>query len=125
MPCNSEYMNPSNKEKELSRVACLIDELNGLEWAKSQWNGYHGSVYCKMSALEKADEMVSELCLRLQSVDVSKYSLEMQIWWRDHQAADKLRVEKQVALARSVSERANALSKLTPHERKLLGIREN
>lgn len=125
MACTGEYMNPSNRSIELSRVACLIDELNGLEWTPSQWGGYHERVYYKMISPEKADEMVSELCTRLQSSDASKYSLEMQIWWRDHQNADKLRVERQVAMVRGVSERANALAKLTPYERKLLGIREN
>jgi hypothetical protein len=47
----------------------------------------------------------------------------MQIWWRDHQAADKARVEAELAAAEDAKAKAAAIAKLTPHERKLLGIR--
>ena len=121
MPCNSEYMNPSNREVEISRVACLLDDLDGKAWSRSQWSGYHKDVYNR-TRLVNADEMVSQLCSRLQTVDVSNYSLEMQIWWRDHTAADKARAEQDLAKAKTALEKQAALSKLTSHERKLLGL---
>jgi hypothetical protein len=34
------------------------------------------------------------LCARLRQVDVTQYSLEMQLWWRDHQQVDALRKAK-------------------------------
>jgi len=111
-------MNPSTMEKNISRVACLLDELNGMKYSRQHWEGYHPLVYGKPF---DADTMVSRLCERLQSVDVTKYSLEMQIWWRDHQAADKKRVEREMQERKTADERETALSKLTPYERKLLG----
>lgn len=124
MPCNSEYLNASGTEVELSRVACLLDELDGKKWSNGDWDGYHPRIYNKLAELEKdvCDAMVSELCSRLQGVDVKKYSLEMQMWWRDHQEADKLRVELEIAANKDKAARQAAVSKLTPHERKLLGL---
>jgi hypothetical protein len=63
--------------------------------------------------------MVSLLCEMLEGLDVTKFSLEMQMWWRDHQAADKARIKKETALA---TEKEVALAKLTAHERRILGL---
>ena len=46
----------------------------------------------------------------------------MQIWWRDHLAADKERIEKELNAIETQAEKEIALAKLTPHERKLLGL---
>lgn len=119
MPCNSDYLRANTKEIELSRVACLLDELDGKPIDPAHWGGYHPRVYCKSI---DGDALVAELCGKLQDKDVTAYSLEMQMWWRDHQAADKLRVERELAEAKTKSERDAALAKLTPHERKLLGL---
>lgn len=66
--------------------------------------------------------MVAELCAHLQKHGADKYSLEMQIWWRDHRIADKERVEKEIAEKKLRSEKEAAIAKLTPYERKLLGL---
>ena len=118
MPCNSDYLRASDYEIELSRVACLLDELDGAtEIDPSHWDGYHPRVYCKSI---DGDALVSELCARLQADDVSKRSLEMQMWWRDHQAADKARLEREMAKRKTKAEIAKALEKLTPYERELI-----
>jgi hypothetical protein len=126
MPCNSDYMEASGKEIALSRVACLLDELDGKPLNPSHWGGYHPAVYNKGDVAgvggTAGDAMVSELCSRLQAIDVTKYSLEMQMWWRDHQAADKARIEHELARKKDETERRAAIAKLTPHERKLLGL---
>lgn len=119
MPCNSDYLEATRKEVELSKVACLLDELDGKPINESHWRGYHPSVYNK---LVNSDELVSELCHRLKSEDVTKLSLEMQIWWRDHKAADKARIEHDIARKKTDAERQAAISKLSKHERELLGI---
>lgn len=120
MPCNSDYLESSGKEIELSRVACLLDELNGKDKIDpSHWSGYHPLVYNK---IVDRNALVSELCSRLQDVDISQCSLEMQIWWRDHQEADRKRLETELEEAKEKSERDAALAKLTPYERKLLGV---
>lgn len=55
-------------------------------------NGYHPNVYNKPV---NGDKLVAELCAALMITDVTKYSLEMQIWWRDHQAADRERIARE------------------------------
>ncbi len=91
MPCNANYLDPNNREKEISKVACLLDELNGIPMNKLNWNGFHPRVYCQDF---NADILVAELCSKLSKLNVKDYSLEMQIWWRDHQEADSLREKK-------------------------------
>lgn len=121
MACNSDYMAASGYEQKISRVACLLDELAGRQWKREWWDGYHPNIYCKVDR-GIGDQLVRELCFALQSRDVTQYSLEMQIWWRDHQAADKARCEQELAQAKTGSEREAALAKLTPRERLLLGL---
>lgn len=112
MPCNSDYMNATGKEVALSQVACLLDELNGkAEIDQAHWSGYHPRVYSKSI---DGDALVAELCSKLQTEDVSKRSLEMQIWWRDHQKADKERLEREMQQQKTEAEKAAALEKLTP-----------
>lgn len=53
-----------------------------------------------LPARAKLDRLTAELCGKLkQEPDVRQRSPEMQQWWREHQAADRLR-EKQEAKAR-------------------------
>lgn len=119
MPCNSDYLEATAKEVALSQVACLLDELDGKPYNRSHWQGYHPTIYTRAP---DADALVSELCRRLQTIDVTKQSLEMQLWWRDHQAADQARLENEMARKQTEAERQAALSKLTHYERQLLGI---
>lgn len=119
MPCNCDYMDANARERELSRVACLIDELDGKPIDRNHWNGYHPRVYNQEI---NGNTITAELCRRLQSQDVSKLSLEMQIWWRDHKKADAQRVEKELADKKTEENRQAAIAKLTPYERKLLKI---
>lgn len=120
MPCNSDYMRANDYEVRLSQAACLLDELNGRGGIdKSHWSGYHPMIY---NQKVDGDALVSELCGRLQGLDVSKFSLEMQVWWRDHQQADKERLEAEALQRKTEAEKSAALEKLTPYERSLLGI---
>lgn len=43
-------------------------------------------------------------------------------WWRDHKARDKSRLDAEMAVLKVKKDREAALEKLTPYERKLLGI---
>ena len=122
MPCNSSYMDATRGEIELSRVACLLDELAGKPFTSSHWQGYHPDAYGRQVGGERADKMVNALCKVLQSIDVTKHSLEMQMWWRDHQAADKARLQSESEAAKTEADKAALIAKLTPYERKLLGI---
>jgi hypothetical protein len=70
------------------------------------------------------DELVSFLCSRLSTIPfpITDYSLEMQMWWRDHKAADAARLaNEELAMNRELVRR-QALAKLTPIERHALGL---
>lgn len=125
MPCDSSYLNADPQEQYLSRVHCLLEELDGKATIEpSHWRGYHPKVYNKHISREEADALVATLCARLQATDVTRYSLEMQIWWRDHQRADKARIERDLKKAKDATARKAALAKLTPYERKLLRVED-
>ena len=124
MACDSSYMEPNSLEVELSKVVQLLDELDGKPLSKNYGTGYDSRVYSQNVSKEQADLWVSTLCAKLTKLGkkVKKYSLEMQIWWRDHQIADKARIEEEKRQKADEIFRANALKKLTPAERKRLGL---
>ena len=119
MPCNCDHLKATNREVELSKIACLLDELVGESFDKSSWEGYHPLVYVKAFDGDKA---IEKLCTILQELDVTDYSLEMQMWWRDHQEIDKLREEKEEEEKVDEDDRKVALNKLTKKEKKLLSL---
>lgn len=122
MPCNADYMEPNHLERLISEVACFLEELNGVPINKDHFRGYHPMVYNKHLEKNDADRLVSELCSKLQKVDVTKYSLAMQNWWREHKEADKERIMQEIKKQKTEEDRQNALSKLTDYEKKLLNL---
>ena len=122
MPCNSDYMNPSVTEQQAARCACLLDELDGREWSYRDWEGYHPRAYCKTNKA-LLNELVRELCSRLQALpSIDHYSLEMRIWWRDHQAADAARIARERLAEQKAVLRRQGLAKLSSLERDALGL---
>lgn len=126
MPCRSDYLDSNNLEKEMSKVVQLLDELDGKKLNRSKFgDGFDDRVYNKNLLQNDRDKLVATLCSRLQKikkVDVTKYSLELQIWWRDHQEADQKRIKKEKEEKKRLKIRKTALAKLTPEERKSLGL---
>ena len=121
MPCNSDYLEARPSEVEASKVLALLEELETGKLPNYFGDGYYSEVYNK-NEKDILSNKVPELCERLQNTDVSKYSLEMQMWWREHQKADKERIEKELNLKKEESERQKAISKLSDYERRLLGL---
>jgi hypothetical protein len=115
-------MDATPNEINLSVVYGLLDEFETGKLPSNFGDGYDNRVYNKKLTKEHLDEKTKELCSKLQTVDVSKFSLEMQIWWRDHQKADKERLEKEIAEHQENKAKEIALSKLSDYERKLLGL---
>lgn len=125
MPCNSDYMNANRLEIELSRVLLLTQELDTgkpVDSHSPDWGGYLSGVYNGGELRSRTDAAVATLCSRLQRVDVSRFSPEMQIWWRDHQIADKKREAEEKQKAEKDTLRAAAKRKLTPAEREALNL---
>jgi hypothetical protein len=96
MPCRSDYMEPSGKEIESKRVLEFLKEV-GLLQANYKID-YYGET-------KNLDLHTSMLCGWCQENDVTKKSLELQIWWRDHQAADKRRIEREIKAIREKKDR--------------------
>lgn len=122
MPCRSDYMEPSNYEREISKVVCFLGELEGKPYDSQDLAGFHELVYMRRMGKTELDNLTRELCSKLQSIDVTKYSLELQIWWRDHQRADKARLKQEQLLIETEAAKKAAMAKLTPYELKLLGL---
>lgn len=126
MPCNADYLNPNQKEINLSKVLAFLDELETGSLNAHDLSGYRKDVY--NTSVESIDERLSnkvpELCSKLQNMsesEVKNLSLELQMWWRDHQEADKVRIEEELNELKRKEDIEKALDKLTDYERGLLG----
>lgn len=111
MGCNSDYMRATPAEELSKQLMGLLLEAGLINHEA----GYYGQP-------DKIDEHTQMLCQFCQNNDVGKCSLEFQIWWRDHQKADKERLDREQEALKTKNEREAALDKLTPYERKLLGV---
>jgi hypothetical protein len=125
MGCISSYQDPTQFEIELSKVYALLDELENGELKKDWDSGLDSRVYNLKRDQSVLDEKTAELCSKLQMLSarkLSKVSLEMQMWWRDHQEADKKRLQEQMKTKREQKAKQAALKKLNKYERNLLGL---
>jgi len=120
MPCDSYgYCGPTAREIEARRVASLLQEVNGEAYDHKTI----ASLLVGDSDLDVKTERLCEYCRQIDATDdIAKFSLELQIWWRDHRALDAQREEKARVDSLRESVRQNALAKLTPAERKALGL---
>ena len=128
MPCRSDHMEPQPREVEMSRVLTLIDETRGKKFDKENYRGYHPNAYCQGPTQSELNEKTAYLCGHLREVekrqDISKYSLELQMWWRDHKKADKRHAAEDREAARLARLRKAAAGRLTKKQREALGIDE-
>jgi hypothetical protein len=124
MPCQCDVPEPTERNREVTRVRALLSELatglapNPATYGRGTDGGYPADT-------RDLDQLTHQLCEQLQALGptVSYRSLEMQIWWRDHKAADKARIEASIQATTDTAARLAALSKLTDYERRLLGIK--
>jgi hypothetical protein len=117
-------MDATGFEIAMSRVYQLLDELDGKPINPSGWSGYDARVYNKSSD-KSHDAAVAKLCAACEALGpkIKEHSLELQIWWRDHQQADREREAKVARLAKEEADQKAALEKLSPAERKALGLK--
>ena len=93
MPCDSSHLNARGDEIEMSRVFLLLDEVNGgspPDTRSSAWSGYDSRAYGKSIPSAVQDNLVADLCGKCRALGpaIRTKSLELQVWWRDHQRAD-------------------------------------
>ena len=122
MGCRSDYLDPTSFEIKLSNVFVLLDEIKTNKKPENYGSGQDPRVYSKNLTTSDLDNKTHELCEKLQGVDVSKYSLEMQLWWREHQKADAIRVNAEIKAIKNKKALEKALAKLTPYEKQLLNV---
>lgn len=127
MACDSSYLRASEAEVACSQVECFIDELDGKQIDEGWRAGYHPRVYNCGASRKMLDQRIARLCALLKehdhNVGVRSLSLELQIWWRDHQRADRLRKQAEKDSAEEKALRLSGLAKLTPEERIALGLK--
>ena len=115
MPCKSDGPYYDSVALAVILIYRHLDELAG----KSPKDRHWGFLRADQGDL---DRLTAHLCGKLKSVDVTSYSLELQMWWRDHQAADKARDDKRVQENALEARKQAALAKLTDEECELLGL---
>ena len=111
MGCRSDYMAPNAREIESKNVINLMNEV-----------GLYSSDIPYYGQTDKLDNHTRSLCEFCQVNDVACYSLELQIWWRDHKAADEKRIKAEVKVEKTKKDKDILISKLTDYEKELLGI---
>ncbi len=118
-------MDPTQSELNLATVLQLLDELKTGKLPENFPNGFDNRAYGKgETELQKElDKRTAELCKKLQKTDVTKYSLELQMWWRDHKKADKERIEKYLEKKKTNADKKKALAKLSDYEKEILGLK--
>lgn len=131
MPCDCGYMEATWAEREISRVACLIDQIKGKKKIDpSHWDGYHPRVYGQ-SGSANSEALKKELYDEIMKRDrpITSYSLEMQIFYRDYVKDQKKKERKKELRAiekkkkeQEEKERQAILAKLSDREKKLLRL---
>lgn len=128
MPCQSDYLEPTRRERELQRAARL------LVYVRQQLGvAIPGHLLAAADSIYCADDFVPALCAALLSLaperrdaliynSRDRQARDLADWWEDHQEADRRRVEREQAEAAAAEARAKALAKLTPEERRALGL---
>lgn len=117
MPCNSDYLSPNKRERTSVAVLGFLQECNLAGTATGGYDRNYGNV----AALSKD---VAKLCAFLKTRTPrwikDHTSLELQIFWRDHQEADRNREKMEKAAHRKKMLQERAIRKLTPAEREAL-----
>lgn len=128
MPCNSDYMEPTRKERLLQETAQLYEyalfELNII--ISEDVKAAAKDIYCRKDFVPQLCELITNMNeLQKQRVVYNAYhkmSRKLADWWEKHQEADRKRMEQNHIEATRQLLVANALEKLTEAEKKALGL---
>lgn len=127
MPCNSDYMNPTGKEKALQQTAQLLRYAYDVLGKYVSASLYHDAddVYCAVDHVPSLCKLLTE-CTEADRDKLLKadntMSARLNLWWLEHQKADKARELAEQVKRTNERLRKQALSKLTAAERAALGI---
>ena len=130
MPCESAYMEPSQRERESQRMAGLLVYLRqelGMD-RDPQAEAASQSIY-------GGRDYAPDLCRILRGMTTeqmesivynprNRMARDLANWWEDHQEVDRKREAKEAADRELAAKRKAALEKLSPEERKVLGLND-
>lgn len=122
MPCNSDYMNPTQKEQLLQETAKLL--MYVFQKQKKRIPGdlqdAVNDIYCK-------EDYVSTLCQAIKAMSAQEMekivydakdatSRKLADWWEKHESADKERLQKETHSRKQMKLAKQAMKKLTEDE---------
>lgn len=119
MPCVSDYMEPTEREKESVRVKEFLREIDGKPFDHDR---PHGDMYGDIKNLNSDTARLCSFLKTNSERNVKNFSLELQIWWRDHKKADEKREQQEKQSKEKLKLIQSAKSKLTKKEREALGL---
>lgn len=132
MPCNSSYMEPDHREREMKEAAQLMlyvlksEGREPLEWVEKAANHCYGD--------SDGRDTIALLCERLRNMTEeqrdkvvygdlrNKTGRRLADWWERHLENDKERKRLEKKKGREEALRDSAKSKLTDEEREALGL---
>ena len=133
MPCQSDYMEPTEREQESRRVAEFLCYLADMEvvFITSEVRKAAKSIYGNDDDL---DRNTSLLCTCIRGMDEGeldrvvyngrdKTARRLADWWEDHQERDRKRQENIEAVKKIQRLHASALAKLTREEAEAVGLK--
>ena len=119
MPCDCSHLEPTQREKESVVVREFLREIEGKQFdhdSPGDNQGCYGNV-------GELDNDMRSLCQWCKDNDVSTKSLELQLWWKRHQAHDKKKEDAERERLDKLNTIAKAYGKLTDEERKAIGLK--
>jgi len=110
-------MEHTAREAESGQVLEFLKEISG-----EPFDHENPSYYGNLATL---DEDTARLCSWCQGNEdhMSSMSLELQLWWQRHKKADAKREAEERRLAEVERVAQEAIAKLTPAERRALGLK--
>lgn len=114
MPCYTDP--PTDAEQEATLLRELLKETKGLPF------DLDSSIISSGQNLQKHTRELCAWCKNQPASRIKSMSLELQMWWRDHQKQDAQHAREAAARRKKADLAAIARKKLTPEERRALGI---
>ena len=129
MPCRSDYMEPTGKERQLQDTAKLLKyALFELDLpVPSKVRTAADDVYCQL-------DLVPDLCKLITNMNElqvnrvvynaqNKQARKLADWWEEHQRADRKRIASEMKKIEKEALIESAMAKLTDSERAALGLK--
>ncbi len=129
MGCNGDYLNQTNREKQLQQTAKFLvfvakklnNEPNKL-WVKTA-NDYYAAVNLVPELCSLLNEMNNEQINAIVYNAKDKTSRALADWYEEHKAADEKRIAAENEKLKKEKLIKSAKAKLTPAERKAVGLK--